>query len=254
VPDLPAIVTRLRAAGCVFAEDEAAILVASAQSPAELERFIAQRVSGLPLEHVVGWAEFCGMRVAVAPGVFVPRPRSERLVDRAREGLAAGQVVLDLCCGSGAIGLALATFVPGILLVAADLDPTATAVARANLQGLGDVVTGDLYEPVPLELRGAVAVITIVAPYVPTEDIPLLPHEARDFEPLSALDGGADGLTVLGRAVADAGEWLVPGGVLVTEVTEEQAGRVAELLEQAGLSPEIDSDEESGSTLVLGRR
>src|SRR5437763_4412118 len=117
-----AIVARLRAAGCVFAEDEARLLISAARTPADLDARVAQRVAGLPLEHVLGWAQFCGMRIAVDPGVFVPRRRTEFLVERAaalarqRAGAAAGPggagggpvVVVDLCCGSGALGAALA--------------------------------------------------------------------------------------------------------------------------------------------------
>src|SRR5262249_55538516 len=126
--DLAAIVTRLRAAGCVFAEDEARLLTATAQTPADLAAMVSRRVSGFPLEHVLGWAEFCGLRVAVSDGVFVPRRRSEFLVRQAIAAAPGGPeasgaarsagwpalgqprtVILDLCCGSGAIGLAVAS-------------------------------------------------------------------------------------------------------------------------------------------------
>ncbi len=119
------VTAALRAAGCVFAEDEATLLLDAAQSPTELDSMLARRVAGLPLEHVLGWAGFCGLRIAVDPGVFVPRRRTEFLVLCAAEllcgpgpdrgGPAAehgdtGQrpVVVDLCCGSGALGAALA--------------------------------------------------------------------------------------------------------------------------------------------------
>lgn len=247
------IVTRLRAAGCVFAEQEAAVIIDSAADPAEVERFVALREEGLPLEHVVGWAEFCGLRVAVEPGVFVPRPRSERLVRAAAASLAAGDVLLDLCCGSGAVGVALAAAVPGVRVVAADIDQTAVAVARRNLQGVGEVYQGDLFGALPADLRGAAAVLAVVAPYVPTADIELLPHEARDFEPRAALDGGLDGLDVLARVIRGARDWLRPGGLLVTEVAEEQAPRVVALLHAAGLVGAVDTDEDLGSTIVTGR-
>lgn len=251
---LAPVVLRLRAAGCVFAEEEAAILLDSAGSAQELERMLSERVSGVPLEHVVGWARFMGLRVEVGPGVFVPRPRTAALVGVAARSLTPGDVVLDLCCGSGAVGLALAELVPGIRLVSADLDPRAVEVACRNLAGLdATVVHGDLFDPVPRELRGRVAVISVVAPYVPTNEIDLLPHEARDFEPRIALDGGADGLQLLGRIIADAPPWLAPGGVLVTEVSEEQSERAAALLRESGLSPEVEIDEEAGTTVVSGR-
>lgn len=253
MPDLDPIVARLRAAGCVFAEEEAAVLRSSARDEAELIAFVTERETGVPLEHVVGWAEFCGLRVIVEPGVFVPRPRTERLVERAREFVRAGDVVVDACCGSGAVGLALATLEPGIRVIATDIDERAVAVARRNLVGVGEVVVGDALDVLPTAVLGSVALLAVIAPYVPTGDIPLLPHEARDFEPLLALDGGPDGLGVLARVVADAPRWLAPGGVIITEVSEQQAPAAARLIRAAGLAAEIDSDEESGSTLVLGR-
>src|SRR5438552_12600078 len=125
------IVARLRAAGCVFAEDEAAVLLASATDSVELAAMVDQRVAGRPLEHVVGWVEFCGRRVLVDPGVFVPRQRTELLVREARARL--GHVVLDLACGCGAVGLA----VEGPELYAADIEPAAVACARRNLSPIG---------------------------------------------------------------------------------------------------------------------
>src|ERR1700759_5665037 len=109
----PAVVARLRAAGCVFAEDEARLPAGAAGSPAELDALVERRASGLPLELVVGWAEFCGLRIFVDPGVFVPRRRSEFLVSvavglvRSRDR-SASTVIVDLCCGTGALGLAVA--------------------------------------------------------------------------------------------------------------------------------------------------
>src|SRR5262245_169190 len=107
-----AIVSRLRAAGCVFAEDEAQLLIAAARTPADLDAMVQQRGAGAPLEHVLGWAEFCGHRIAVEAGVFVPRRRSEFLVHQAvdaahRRRGTSPIVALDLCCGSGAVGAAL---------------------------------------------------------------------------------------------------------------------------------------------------
>jgi release factor glutamine methyltransferase len=110
--DEAAVIIRLRAAGCVFAEDEARLLISAARTPAELDAMVARRTAGLPLEQVLGWAEFCGLRIAVAPGVFVPRRRTEFLVRQAAELARPGAVIVDLCCGAGAIGAALAAAVP----------------------------------------------------------------------------------------------------------------------------------------------
>ena len=104
---------RLRAAGCVFAEDEAGLLIAAARNPAELAAMVGRRAAGQPLEHVLGWAEFCGLRIAVDPGVFVPRRRTEFLIGQASPLARPGAVIVDLCCGSGALGAALAAALAG---------------------------------------------------------------------------------------------------------------------------------------------
>jgi release factor glutamine methyltransferase len=244
------LVERLRASGCVFAEEEAALLRAQA-SGAELEALTARRVAGEPLEHVLGWAEFHGLRIAVDPGVFVPRRRTEFLVDLAAERTRPGAVVLDLCCGCGALGAALAAERPGIELVAADLDPAAVRCARRNLEPLGGrVFEGDLFAPLPAGLRGRVDVLLVNVPYVPTGEIGLMPPEARLHEAPIALDGGADGLDLLRRVAAEAGDWLSPGGVLLTETGEEQAAVAVEVLTAAGLPAHTATDDD-GATVVL---
>jgi release factor glutamine methyltransferase len=258
-PALSAVVTRLRAAGCVFAEDEARLLVAAAQTPAELDDMVDRRAAGLPLEQVVGWAEFCGLRIIVTPGVFVPRRRTEFLVRQAiaLAGPAAGPgtVVVDLCCGSGAVGAALAAALGPIELHAADIDPAAVACARRNLAAAGGrVYQGDLYEPLPAALAGRVAVLVANVPYIPTGQIALLPAEARVHEPRAALDGGPDGLDVLRRVAAAAPHWLAPGGHLLIESSERQARRAAAAFDASGLIPEVASSEELGATVVIGTR
>lgn len=248
------LIARLRAAGCVFAEEEAAILVSAADDPVQLERLVTQRESGVPLEHVVGWVDFAGHRTAIDPGVFVPRPRSELLVTCARAAVHPGGIVLDLCCGSGAIGLAVASGFD-VELVATDVDAAAVANARRNVEPEGGrVFAGDLYDSLPADLRGRVTVITVIAPYVPTSEIGLLPHEARDFEPLSALDGGADGLNVVRRVVAEAPAWLATGGKLFTEVSERQLDVASELVTAAGLLASVVSDDDADSWVLVASR
>jgi len=161
----PQLVAALRSAGCVFAEDEARILVAEATSPAELMAWTARRMAGEPLEQVVGWASFAGLRIAVDPGVFVPRRRSELLV--AAAGREPATVVVDLCCGTGALGAALSARWPEAEVHAADSDPVAVACARRNLPP-ERVHEGDLYDALPGELRGRVDLLVVNAPYVPT--------------------------------------------------------------------------------------
>jgi release factor glutamine methyltransferase len=251
--DQPAVVLRLRAAGCVFAEDEAGLLVEAAATPAELAVLVARRVAGEPLEHLLGWAEFCGLRVVVGPGVFVPRRRTGFLVRQAAALAAPGAVVVDLCCGSGAVGAALAAAVEGIELHAADVDPVAVAFAQRNL-GTAEVHEGDLFDALPGALRGRVNVLVANVPYVPSGSIALMPPEARDHEPRIALDGGPDGLDVVRRVSGGAPVWLAPGGALLFESSAGQAPRAVEIVAAAGLAPRVVTDDELGATVVVGTR
>jgi release factor glutamine methyltransferase len=285
-----AIAGVLRAAGSVFAEDEAQLLIESASSPDALVAMVSERVAGVPLEHVVGWAEFCGLRIAIDSGVFVPRRRSELLARRAAElcrpggttprnpprgwpggrtprnpprgwpggttprNPPRGPVVIDLACGSGAIGAAIATLAADVELHAVDIDPAAAACARRNLEPVGgQVYVGDLYEPLPGRLRGRVSVIAANVPYVPTEAVALMPREARGYESLVALDGGPDGLDVLRRAAFGACGWLMPGGHVLIETASGQADTAAAAFTAAGLAASVTRDEELGATVVIGR-
>ncbi|WP_206422634.1 putative protein N(5)-glutamine methyltransferase [Nocardioides pantholopis] len=249
------IAARLRAAGCVYAEEEAALLrqaAAEADDPTALERLVADRVAGLPLETLLGWAELDGLRVRVEPGVFVPRRRTAYLVRLAAADLRPGAVAVDLCCGSGAVGAALAARVPGAEVHAADLDPAAVACARRNLPA-DRVHQGDLYAALPADLRGRVDVLAVNAPYVPTDAIALMPPEARLHEPAVALDGGADGLEVQRRVAARAPSWLAPGGLLLIETSHEQGPGTAALMTAAGLDARVQADPELGATVATGR-
>ncbi|MGO4804495.1 putative protein N(5)-glutamine methyltransferase [Arthrobacter sp. 2MCAF15] len=276
------LTARLRAAGCVFAEDEASLLIAAAPTPAELDEMARRRVAGLPLEHILGWAEFCGLRIAVDTGVFVPRRRTEFLARQAaalldtwrQEPAGAGRpapVVVDLCCGSGAVGTALAALarpngrhsasdLPGpieqhsdIELHCADIDPAAVACARTNvLPWGGEVHEGDLYDPLPAGLRGRVRLLAVNAPYVPSADIETMPQEARVHEPRACLDGGADGLEVQRRVAAGARQWLAPGGHVLIETSRRQAAQTSEILRRHGLRPRVLRSEKLGATVVAG--
>ncbi|MFD5041853.1 putative protein N(5)-glutamine methyltransferase [Streptomyces sp. NPDC058378] len=248
------LVAELRTAGCVFAEDEAELLLSTAADPAGLAAMLERRVAGLPLEHVLGWAEFCGLRIEVDPGVFVPRRRTEFLVRQA-EALAPDRaVVVDLCCGTGALGTALASSLREVELHAADVEPAAVRCARRNVGARGTVHEGDLFAPLPPSLRGRVDVLLANVPYVPTEDVGLLPAEARIHEPLVALDGGGDGLDVMRRVVAEAADWLAPGGSLLMETSERQAARAEETVGSGGLTARVVVSEELYATVVIGTR
>ncbi|MDX6357051.1 MAG: release factor glutamine methyltransferase [Nocardioidaceae bacterium] len=245
----PQLVAALRAAGCVFAEDEARLLLDEASSPGELMAWAARRMSGEPLEQIVGWAAFAGQRIAVAPGVFVPRRRSELLVAVARR--ARADVVVDLCCGTGALGAALAAVWPAAEVYAADTDPAAVACARRNLPP-ERVFAGDLYDALPDDLRRRVDVLVVNAPYVPTDAIATMPPEARDHEHRVALDGGHDGLEVQRRVIAGAPAWLAPGGRLLVETSRAQAGRTSALFDAAGFEARVETDDDLAGTVVVG--
>lgn len=255
------VIGALRAAGCVYAEEEAALLLAEATSPEQLEQLVARRVAGLPLEQVLGWVEFHGLRFLLDPDVFVPRVRTEFLVDQAIARTRSGAVVLDLCCGAGALGAALATSVNAlddarrIELHAADIEHPAVLCARRNVATLGGTVyEGDLFEPVPRSLRGRVETLLANVPYVPSDAIALLPPEARDHEPRVTLDGGSDGLEVLRRVVSAAPEWLAPGGHLFFETSERQAHLAEAIVRENGLDAVIARDDEVDATVIIGTR
>ncbi|PXY36032.1 putative protein N(5)-glutamine methyltransferase [Prauserella flavalba] len=247
--NLSAVVTALRNAGCVFAEDEARLLTAAARTPGELATLVRRRCAGEPLEQVVGWAEFRGLRIALEPGVFVPRKRTEFLAERAAALARPGAVVVDLCCGSGAVGAAVAAAGP-ISLIAADIDPAAVRCARRNLPAGARVYEGDLFDALPTPLRHHVDVLVANVPYVPTGALSLLAPEARLHEPRIALDGGADGLDVLRRVAAGAPPWLAAGGHLLIETSEEQAPVAVEAFAAAGLRPQVATSDDTA--VVIG--
>ena len=254
------LAARLSAAGCVRAEDEAALLLEAAHSPSDLAALAARRVAGEPLEHLVGWAEVSGVRVRLGPGVFVPRRRSEHLVSvsagvlsaRTRPGRAT---VLDLCAGSGALGLAVHAAAGPFDLVAVDLDPVAVRWAAENLTSVqGSALLGDLFEPVDEHLRGDIALVIGNAPYVPTEALDRLPREAREHEPALALDGGTDGLTVHRRLLGEAPNWLEPGGAVVVELGAAQVPAIRELATGLGLvTSAVPAADDPHSVVVVGR-
>ncbi|MCO4238315.1 putative protein N(5)-glutamine methyltransferase [Pseudarthrobacter sp. MDT3-28] len=265
VESLVAIAERLRSAGCVFAEEEARLLLTAVSGPAEIASAVGRRVAGYPLEHILGWAEFCGLRIELDAGVFVPRRRTGLLVNEAATLLSADPtrecpdgsetaVVVDLCCGSGAVGAAIAFWIRGLELHAADIDHAAVACARRNIGRVGgEVHQGDLFDALPRAIKGRIRVLAVNAPYVPTGAIDSMPHEAREHEPFWSLDGGADGLEFHRRIAAEANEWLRPGGNLIIETSERQAAGTASILASAGFAVRTVRSEELDGTVVVGR-
>ncbi len=241
------MVARLRAAGCVFAEDEAALLRSVAEG-ASLEALVSRRIAGEPLETVVGWVDLDGTRLTVAVGCFVPRRRTLLL---ARLAIDAGpEVMVELCCGVAPVAALVAQALPTAQVHAADVDPVPLVPARQNLGDRGAAYQGDLYAPLPRTLRGTIDVLVANAPYVPTAEIAHMPSEARVHEPSVALDGGADGLDLHRRVAAEAAAWLRPGGVLLIETSEHQADGTAAACVAGGLVPEVVHDDDLDATAV----
>ena len=254
---LAGVVATLRSAGCVFAEDEAALLISEAGSPAELADMVERRVAGLPLEHILGWVEFCGLRMAVDPSVFVPRRRTEFLVRQAVSVEArriANRRSSSTCaagvrpsarrsspCSAGAICTRPISTLPRCARRGRTLD---------TVGGLAYI--GDLYDPLPKALRRRVDLLVVNAPYVPTDAIALMPPEARLYEAPVALDGGADGLEVQRRVIAEALSWLAPQGRLMIETSRRQAASTVELVERAGMLARVARCEEVDATVVVG--
>lgn len=209
------------------------LLRASSEGVGPIEELIARRLRGEPLAWITGSVRFCGVPVRVDPGVFVPRPHTQALAWRAVSLLPAAGIAVDLCTGSGAVAAVLGSAHPRASVVATDVDLVAVACARRN--GVRALV-GNLDEPLSPSLRGRVDVMTAVVPYVPSEELHLLPRDVLANEPRRALDGGRRGTTVLVRAAQAAARWLRPGGSVLLEIGGDQASEVATTLANVGLT------------------
>jgi release factor glutamine methyltransferase len=222
------VIQALAEGGCIAPRAEAdALVTASNEGAGSIEELVARRLRGEPLAWITGSVRFCGVRIRVDPGVFVPRPHTQALALTAVSLLPAAGIAVDLCTGTGAVAAVLGSARPRATVVATDVDPLAVACARRN--GVRALV-GDLDEPLPQSLRGSVDVMTAVVPYVPTEELHLLPRDVLANEPRCALDGGPRGTTVLVRAAEAAVRWLRPGGSVLLELGGHQAGEVATTL------------------------
>jgi release factor glutamine methyltransferase len=213
----------------------------SAEERARFREGIERRAAGEPLQYVTGEMPFRHLVLRVRPGVFIPRPETEVLVDVALAALPAGRepVVIDLCTGAGAVAVSLAYENPWVTVHATDLNPLAVETtwdnaARANVGGRVNVFEGDLFAPLPREIAGRAAVVVANPPYIPTADMPTLPAEVLGFEPRLALDGGADGLETARRIVAEAPAWLAPRGLLAMELDETRVADMSREMEAAG--------------------
>ncbi|MDQ4088780.1 MAG: HemK family protein methyltransferase [Actinomycetota bacterium] len=246
------VARRLAVAGCVAAEAEAGELLTSARDAEELDALVRRRITGEPLAWIVGAVEFCGLRVCVEPGVYVPRWQSEALAGRAAALLPPDGVAVDLCAGAGAIACVLQAAAPAARVVATDVDPVAVGCARRN--GV-DALLGDLDGPLPAALLDTVDVMVAVVPYVPTDALAFLARDVTAFEPRWALDGGAGGLELLATVVARSTRWLRPGGWLLLELGGDQAPAVAERMARTGfVDIAVHRDEEGQDRAIEGRR
>ncbi|HEV3352710.1 MAG TPA: HemK/PrmC family methyltransferase [Acidimicrobiales bacterium] len=210
------------------AEEEADDLLASTSDASALEARLRRRESGEPLAWVTGRTRFCGHVIAVAPGVYVPRPHTEALARRAAAVLPTDGRALDLCTGSGAVAVHLMRERPLAHVVGVDIDERAAMCARSN--GVPSVA-GDAGAP---PIRGPVDVVTMVAPYVPTRELRHLAADVQRYEPRVALAGGADGLDVVRRAILTCAPLLRPGGWFLTELGGDQDDALAPTLVTSG--------------------
>jgi release factor glutamine methyltransferase len=251
-PSRAYVLAELSAAGCVAPGGEAdELLAAAAAGVGELEAMLDRRRRGEPLAWIVGSAPFCGMRIRVDPGVYVPRPHTEALALRAASLVRAEGVAVDLCTGSGAVAAVVVASRPDATVLATDRDEAAVACARRN--GV-PARLGDLDEPLPRALEGRVDVMTAVPPYVPSDELHLLPRDVVAYEPPDALDGGPGGTAVLEEIVERSVRWLRGGGRLLLELGGNQARAVAGRMSAVGLSEiDVHRDEQGRDRAIEAR-
>lgn len=203
---------------------------------AAFRELVRRRAEGEPTAYLTGRRDFYGRPFRVDARVLVPRPETELVLEAARDALPEGGAALDLCTGSGALGVSLALERPGARVVATDLSADALAVAAENARALGaavDLRQGDLWAP--LREGERFDVIVSNPPYVPRGELDTLPREVRR-EPRLALDGGPDGLSLLRRIVEGAPARLVAGGTLVLEMHERHLEALPQLCREAGFA------------------
>ncbi len=261
--DHAVLTARLRAAGCVFAEREAVLIAATFAAGPTRERAVRRRAGGEPLEYVVGAAEFAGVTVAIGPPAFIPRARATAIVDtadRVASGPSPGRALtaLDLGCGTGALAAALCRRHPDWTVHASESDPDAVPWAERNgAEFRFTVHAGPWFEPLPRELQGGLDLVVAHLPYVPSDQVALLPRDFRDHEPRHTVDGGPDGLDPLRAVCAACLPWLSSTGVLVTQVGWDQVDPATSIATAAGLAiePAVAADggdaDEDAVVLVL---
>ncbi|MGH2594428.1 MAG: putative protein N(5)-glutamine methyltransferase [Actinomycetota bacterium] len=222
----------LTEAGCIAAIEESEELIQAAAGDSDLlDDLVSRRTNGEPIAWLTGAVTFCGVRLSLAPGVYVPRWQTEPLARRAATLLPSAGVAVDLCTGAGAIAAVLAAAVPSAHVLATELDGNAAHCARRN--GV-EVFQGFLDDPLPREFERRVDVLTAVVPYVPTGSLRFLPRDVQASEPRLALDGGFDGTDLLVEVARRSTRWLRPGGWLLLELGGDQAEPIGRLLHDMG--------------------
>ena len=234
-------------------------LYASAQLEKRVEELVQRRLAGEPVAYIIGEWEFYGLPLDISESVLIPRPDTETLAEAAIDWLAQqdGPRVLDLCAGSGCLGLAIASQVKDARVVLGELSDGALRICRQNIRrnGLTGRVTAmqlDALHP-PLQRLGEFDCIVSNPPYIPTGDLPGLDPSVRDYEPHMALDGGADGLDFYRAILRHWPAVLHPGSRLYFEVGIGQADDVLRLMRSVGFGDlEILPDQAGIPRVVLG--
>lgn len=230
---LDGVASTLTAAGIGSPMADAKLLIEHAADAAHLEQSVAARAARVPLQHITGVAYFRHLELEVGPGVFVPRPETELLAQAAIDALAPGDVAVDLCAGSGAVAIALATEA-GARVHAVELSADAMPYLLRNVSASGatvEVLHGDATDTALLsELAGQAAVVVSNPPYIPDAMVPREP-EVRDHDPHLALFGGPDGLDVARGVVAHATALLRDGGLFAMEHADVQGQSVLALFD-----------------------
>ena len=275
------IAQRLRTRGIPDSAKEAELIVTSvlgisrpqlylandeitAEAAATIEAYAIRRSTGEPLHYIIGYLEFMGLHISVGPGVLIPRPETELLVEETVRRIQQGTggriqerlAILDLCTGSGCIALSLAKAFPAATVFGVDISPSALNYARKNAadNAVGNItfVEGDLFAPFDGQ---AFACITANPPYIRSSDVGNLQIEIRAYEPLSALVGGEDGLDFYRRILAEAPQHLQPDGLLIMELGYDQADAVGELAHACGFSDVLCIPDYAGiGRVFVGRK
>ncbi len=238
---------------------------ASSEELARLREMVQRAGRHEPIAYLTGSAWFFGMELKVTRDTLIPRPATETLVQRVLQearGREAGEMmVVDIGTGSGAIAIALAKQMKGARVAAVDISEGALAAARENAQKHGvaeriEFFRGDVYEALPGELAGAVDFVVSNPPYISDQEWEAVEENVKGYEPHSALRGGKDGLDVVRRVIAGAGQWLKPGGALAVEIAASQKESALQLARSAGdmEGAEVIADHEDFPRVLICRR